>query len=328
MGAGDKGGDYIEKLDDVMDTVKRYAYAMYIAGHPNLYRQEYAKKLYKNLSESMPSENTDTVMRLSMLMANSTKLSPEQLQEQLERLRATLKPIQQKRQQNRKLAELTKEFPLDTTPWNWEVNMRGHSRKVELIATGKRAAIENAQREQGWPWVGQPLSKFEATPISPARGDNSLKTFKVVHPRTGETMFTVKANTGHDAAHEALEMLEGDGKIETEFELKNDRDQVVFYNSEQNRRNIGYRRNQSRPRDDQTGPRHDPSGPIPIPGPGGQFTGEWKVVSDTTGDTVYTFSGIGNNQADANRVGANWVRNNSVLLHRQGSEFSVLPVMG
>jgi hypothetical protein len=46
------GDEYLDKLDEVKNTVKRYAYAMYIAGRPDLHREEYAKKLYKMLSKS------------------------------------------------------------------------------------------------------------------------------------------------------------------------------------------------------------------------------------------------------------------------------------
>jgi hypothetical protein len=58
-------GDYIEfrsmgsesyfsnpgSLNKVLDTIKRYAYAMYIASRPELFRDEYAKKLYKLLDK-------------------------------------------------------------------------------------------------------------------------------------------------------------------------------------------------------------------------------------------------------------------------------------
>jgi hypothetical protein len=46
------GDDYLNKLDEVKNTVKRYAFAMYIASRPDLHREEYAKKLYKILSKS------------------------------------------------------------------------------------------------------------------------------------------------------------------------------------------------------------------------------------------------------------------------------------
>jgi hypothetical protein len=61
------------------------------------------------------------------------------------------------------------------------------------------------------------------------------------------------------------------------------------------------------------------------PGQGQQtFTGEWKVV-DPQGRELYRFSGVGNAQADANRVAIDWLRQNS--RHMQAG-VEVLPVMG
>jgi hypothetical protein len=59
-----------------------------------------------------------------------------------------------------------------------------------------------------------------------------------------------------------------------------------------------------------------------------QFTGEWKVV-DSQGQELYRFSGVGNSQADANRVAQQWVNTQRA----QGNvidarELDVLPVMG
>jgi hypothetical protein len=45
---------------------------------------------------------------------------------------------------------------------------------------------------------------------------------------------------------------------------------------------------------------------------GGEFTGAWRVVDSNTGDELYRFSGVGNNQADANRVAGQWVRSNYI----------------
>ena len=53
----------------------------------------------------------------------------------------------------------------------------------------------------------------------------------------------------------------------------------------------------------------------------GAFTGAWKVL-DGLGREVHRFSGIGNSQADANRVAADWMRQNG-----RGGNFEVLPIM-
>lgn len=66
------------------------------------------------------------------------------------------------------------------------------------------------------------------------------------------------------------------------------------------------------------------------PGQGQQiFTGEWKVIVD--GEEVYRFSGIGNNQGDANRVGRDWILQQvrqGTLAPADGADVEILPVMG
>ena len=46
--------------------------------------------------------------------------------------------------------------------------------------------------------------------------------------------------------------------------------------------------------------------------PGSNWDGQWKVVDSNTGDELYRFGGIGNSQADANRIAGQWVRTNSI----------------
>ena len=50
---------------------------------------------------------------------------------------------------------------------------------------------------------------------------------------------------------------------------------------------------------------------IPIAPPRGNWNGQWRVVDSDTGQELYRFGGIGNSQADANRVAADWLRQNA-----------------
>jgi putative chitinase len=60
------------------------------------------------------------------------------------------------------------------------------------------------------------------------------------------------------------------------------------------------------------------------PGQGQQtFTGEWQVL-DPEDREIYRFSGVGNNQSDANRVAMNWLRQNP---GRMQAGVTVVPVM-
>jgi hypothetical protein len=58
----------------------------------------------------------------------------------------------------------------------------------------------------------------------------------------------------------------------------------------------------------------------------GGFTGAWRVVN-RAGNEVYRFSGVGNNQSDANRTAQTWLISQGDELENQGP-FDVLPVMG
>jgi len=55
---------------------------------------------------------------------------------------------------------------------------------------------------------------------------------------------------------------------------------------------------------------------------GSNWDGQWKVIDSNTGDELYRFGGIGNSQADANRIAGQWVRTNSISV-----PIEVYPVM-
>jgi len=74
------GGDYLAKADEEIgvleDTMRRFAYAMYLAGRPDLERPEYYKKLYKLIA---PEGNKD----LELFSKFSTgEITAEQLKKQ------------------------------------------------------------------------------------------------------------------------------------------------------------------------------------------------------------------------------------------------------
>jgi hypothetical protein len=61
---------------------------------------------------------------------------------------------------------------------------------------------------------------------------------------------------------------------------------------------------------------------------GNSFSGQWKVMID--GEEVWRFRGVGNNQADANRIAQTWIQDqirNRQLRPVDGAEIEVLPVM-
>jgi putative chitinase len=63
--------------------------------------------------------------------------------------------------------------------------------------------------------------------------------------------------------------------------------------------------------------------PVPQPAGMGQWNGQWKVL--VGGREVYRFGGVGNSQADANRIAAAWLRSSGQGVSGEG--FEVYPVM-
>jgi hypothetical protein len=60
----------------------------------------------------------------------------------------------------------------------------------------------------------------------------------------------------------------------------------------------------------------------------GAFTGQWKVVDDS-GRELYRFGGVGNSQADANRVAQQWINTQRAQGREiDARELDVLPIMG
>jgi hypothetical protein len=61
---------------------------------------------------------------------------------------------------------------------------------------------------------------------------------------------------------------------------------------------------------------------------GNQFSGQWRVMLD--GEEVWRFRGVGNNQADANRIAQLWLqdqRSQGLLSPAPGADIEVVPVM-
>lgn len=71
------GRDYFDDISKIQNTLMRYAQAMYIAGHPELERNEYYKKLYKLISPTTSSVELDLFARYA-----SGNITREELKKQ------------------------------------------------------------------------------------------------------------------------------------------------------------------------------------------------------------------------------------------------------
>lgn len=132
------GANYLDTVDLVISTVQRFAMAMSIAGDPNAYRQEYAKKLYKLLDPSRVGVNTSTIEYFA-------KYASGQLP------RSALSSFVKQIKLQRELLKQKQQSPTDATDgqqeqkyW-WNVWVRGNSAfRIEVVARNEQEAKEIA----------------------------------------------------------------------------------------------------------------------------------------------------------------------------------------
>lgn len=205
-------GDYIEfrsmgsesyfsnpnSLTKVLDTIKRYAYAMHIASRPDLFRDEYAKKLYKlldkdgNDSEAM-QQFADYVAAVGGADAQTVKAFMASMKTN----KYNDAPLPDRQNPARTGHRGSKYW------WNvqWDSN-----RRMEVVASNKEEAREVAAREWGVP-VDQ-LAIAKVTMIRPFK-DSPGGVGNWVIVSGGKQVFRITASNQGEANQKAREWLAG-----------------------------------------------------------------------------------------------------------------------
>lgn len=193
-----------ESLANILDTIKRYAYAMYIAGNPELYRDEYAKKLYKLLDKTINNdasmkEFADYVAGISEKFSDSdvTKAKQFMMGNRADRYNDAKLP-------DRQSAARTGYRPTGAKYW-WNVQW-DKNRRMEVVASNKREAREVAAKEWGVP-VDQ-LAVAQVTHLRPFK-DSPGGVGNWVIVSGGKQVFRITASTQGDANQKAREWLAG-----------------------------------------------------------------------------------------------------------------------
>lgn len=135
------GGDYLDHKDEIISNVKRYAYAMYIASRPDLYRDEYAKKLYKLISGTGSETAIDLFVKVS-----TGKLTREEAQAQL------------------RSKQMTRQAEKNGGTWWWNVQWDSN-RRIEVVAKNKNEARQVAAKE--WRVPVEDLAVAKVTVLRP-----------------------------------------------------------------------------------------------------------------------------------------------------------------
>jgi hypothetical protein len=177
-----------ENFDKIENTLLRFTVAMSAALNPEMYREEYLKKLYKLLTpEGQKDEYGDMIQEFSKYMASlqgsgseaSGKLSKE-TQQAIKAFRtAASKELKQKN-----LANKLKKGDTAGQKYWWNVSW-GNGR-VEVVATTKEEAIDKAFNESYWapdepdtPQAIQFRGSLRAKPLSPYYEKSKPSVWKV-----------------------------------------------------------------------------------------------------------------------------------------------------
>jgi hypothetical protein len=327
------GSNYFEDMDKIQNTLMRYARAMDIAMNPEADKPEYAKKLYKMLTdvktqeitdprtgtkrtEVVPGLDSDAIALFSRFVAGELPKSE---------LKGFIKKIQYGR-------EVAKNPPKKI---QWKVTHPNRSSTITLMASSAEEAIKLAKQEYND--TMNPDDAYRAEPVAPATQTpqtDQMTAPAADDPRGNYVLRRREGNEGTGAVLYRFSAPNNTAAIEASRQWTTARglerrsvwlDHISgvppeILNAAPIRATIG------EPRPAFTEPRSSSIPEVPIDvaqnfspietepqnfpaaqQTGGEFSGEWKVV-DGLGREVHRFSGIGNAQSDANRVAREWAQ--------------------
>ena len=358
------GGDWLDQnFDQIENTLLRFTVAMSAALNPEMYREEYLKKLYKLLTQD--DKGSDTIKYFSEYVAGKIPAAA---------LRSFVKQAQLERKVKRGETSNQKMW--------WSVtNPPQSSAGIEVVATSKEEAIEKALGADGYPSWANTRQSIVAKPMRPYEQSAKIVRYEIYNKQTGNSVEDAPARVGND--EDALAFLNDyilhgphalqSGQARNMFGIRTPngveivdidipmaqgraatsptgkwkiidglgRYLYVFLPAENTRAKANelaalWARENNFDSNYQVEPVVEPvEEPASTPAPGsttdlaqqratpGTFTGAWKIV-DSDGNELHRFSGIGNQQRDANRVATQWLTDNGFSY---GADVTVLPIM-
>lgn len=182
------GGDYLAKADEEInvleDTMRRFAYAMYLAGRPDLERPEYYKKLYKLIA---PEGNKDLEL-FSKFSAG--ELTADQL----------------KKQWAEKV--ISKEVPSTDKKSNWRLYNRFTDKPVQGLEFSNYTELDALERAKARVSPASSMTDFKMTYELRDIGTNTGR-WNIVQLDTDETLEIVDAATRGEAVDYAHDKYSG-----------------------------------------------------------------------------------------------------------------------
>lgn len=287
------GGDWLNNtFDKIVPTLLRFVVAMDAAMDETAYKEEYAKKLYKLLEPS--EDGTNTLKFFAQYSAGELPRSA---------LASFVRQAQLKRKINKEPAGNGKKY------W-WKVGRTGYFASVEVVATSKEDAIEKGKAEYpDWSsatdMTATPLRPYEGTPGYEIFNLNTNRSIEYADGITNDRDALIRLDDYIEHGPHSLQR----GQARNMFGIRRIGDSEPIL-AQPFRATIG---------------QPQPAGSVgrAETSPTGQWTG-WWLIKDANNAGLYRFNGVGNSQADANRVALRWLIDNG---YGHGHEVSVVPEM-
>ena len=313
------GGDWLsdEFFTKIKPTLLRFVVALDAASDPQKYREEYLKKLYTLLQ---PKSQEDTLSYFAKFAAGELPAS-------------ALKSFVRQAQLERKV----KKDPTSGQKYWWSVGRPGYFASVEVVASSKEEAIEKGLAE--YPdWRGardmtaRPIKPYDESPVKAAVGEpqpagsvgdnwsqdferrmqQGQRQYEIYNGDTNEVVNTFTADDDMAAVAILDRYREQHGG---QFRAR--RAPVPGSTIDLQRQRAAQAQQQTSQQRPEQGRQQQPNAQRELRG--------WKIVLPN-GKEVHQFTGIGNNQGDANRIASEWLRNNGYGVSGEGYE--VVPVWG
>jgi hypothetical protein len=305
------GGDWLDaNFDQIENTLRRFTVALSAAVDPEAYRKEYLKKLYKLLDVSSEKDP----------LSYFAKYAAGELP------RAALKSFVRQARLEREVKR-----GKETGPMWWKVSNPPQSfASIEVVASSQEEAIQKALGPDGYPNWANTINSVVAEPVRPYKQEPvTAPAASTAVPAAGAST-TVSHPEGRGRPHDPTGRYAIVARSDRaaygrrggpapyyyfRFNMGNLEDQghgrgvLQAWAARNNVNAADYMVVDTEEYADSGTAQDLPNlfPDIPAANPTGEFNGQWKVV-DGLGREVYRFGGVGNSQADANRVAATWAR--------------------
>jgi hypothetical protein len=301
-----------DNFAEIDNTLRRFTVALSAAVDPDAYRQEYLKKLYKLLDVS---GEKDPLSYFAKFAAGELPKAA---------LKSFVRQAQLERGVNR---------GKETGPMVWKVSNPPQSlASIEVVANSKEEAIKRATAQDGYPsWantinsvVAEPLRPYKQEPVAPqTQGVDTRVDYELYSRASGAVIDTFPARNDDEAITRLSDYINfGAGQSNPDnFDVRRAGRAPIAGST----LDLQRQRAASSAAAAQIPTIDIDVEPAPVPQPAGmgQWNGQWKVL--VGGQEVYRFGGVGNSQADANRIAAAWLRSSGRGVSGEG--FEVYPVM-